>query len=163
MLHTIMTAAAWLLGIGGVAGLVAAVATLIYLGPAVAAAIVQPIFARFVACTKCVVLVVVVLTAIAAYWLGHHQAANECRDAELSAALRTKQFDADIANETAKEAQEASAESAARAATFEQKVKEYADALKSRPNDACLLTDDDFPDGVRKRARANHPNASSGK
>ncbi len=151
MLHSAMVWASWAIGIVGVTGLVAGIVALIWLGPVVVSAVIGPIFSRFSACTKCIAVVVGVLAFMGAYWAGHHQAANECRDAELSAALRNKQIDTDIAIETAKEAQAALAESSTRVAASEKKVNDYADALKARPNAACILTADDFADGVRKR------------
>jgi hypothetical protein len=146
MLHSVMVWASWAIGIVGIAGLAAGIAATIWLGPVVVNAIIGPIFSRFVACTKCVVSVVFVLSTIAAYWLGHHQAANECRDAELSAVLRNKLID--LTN-----AEKAKADETTRANTIEAESNDRHQSdlaeiakLKSRPP-TCAF--DDFDIGGR--------------
>lgn len=79
-----------------------------------------------------------------------HRIADETADAKsLRAQLAAKTIDLTAANDAAKQADEARNELAAQAIQDEQRIKDYADALKKRPNAACLLTPDDFTDGVR--------------
>jgi hypothetical protein len=66
MLHFILIALTWLVGVGGVGGAVAAVAATVYLGPAAAMALAS----RFFACTRCVVAVAVLVSVVGAYWVG---------------------------------------------------------------------------------------------
>lgn len=93
MLNYAFVALTWLIGLLGVGGAIAVIAASIFLGPTVVIGIVQPMLSRFMACTKCVVATVFVLATVGAYWIGHHAAAKECRDADLAAALRNAQLD----------------------------------------------------------------------
>lgn len=97
MLHNLFIGLSWLIGGLGVVGAGAFIAGLVFLGPVALRAIVAPIVEEFFACTKCVAAVVFVLATVGAYWVGHHEAENECRAADLAAALRNAQFDLDNA------------------------------------------------------------------
>jgi hypothetical protein len=160
MLHSVMVWASWAIGIVGVTGMVACIVAMIWLGPVVVNAIIGPIFSRFIACTRCVVAVVFVLTTIAAYWLGHHQAVNECRDAELSAALRNKQIDVE-------NAEKAKADETTRANTIEAESNDRHQSdlaeiakLKSRPP-TCAFDDNDVG-RVHDDSRSGRKNAPAG-
>jgi hypothetical protein len=144
-----MTFAAWAIGVLGVGGAIAAAAAAIILGPTVVIAIVRPIVTRFLACTQCVVATVFVLTTVSAYWLGHHQAAKECRADQLETQLRNEKFD------TA-QALKAQADEKRRADDIEREAKAqhdqdqaYIERLKAKP--ACALDDSDL-DAGRLRA-----------
>ncbi|MDB5610366.1 MAG: hypothetical protein JWP25_7266, partial [Bradyrhizobium sp.] len=93
MIHYVFVAATWLIGVVGVGGAVVTAVAVVYLGPATVMAIVRPIFAKFLACTKCVVAVVFVLSTTAAYWVGHHQAETQCRADELNSKLAAERAD----------------------------------------------------------------------
>lgn len=93
MLHYLMIGLTWLIGIFGIAGAVAVIAACIWLGPAVVGAIIGPLLSRFVACTKCILVVVFLLATIASYWLGHHEAVEKCRADGAAAVTRNKNID----------------------------------------------------------------------
>lgn len=72
MLHNIFIGATWLIGILGVTGAGAAVAAVVFLGPAAFVGIIRPILVTFIACTKCVALVVFVIATVGSYWVGRN-------------------------------------------------------------------------------------------
>ncbi|WP_438278064.1 hypothetical protein [Nitrobacter sp.] len=144
-LNSLMTLAAWAIGLLGVGGAIAAAAAAIILGPTVVIAIVQPILARILSCTRCVVAAVFVLAMVGFYWLGHHQAAKECRADQLEAQLRNEKFD------TA-QALKAQADEKQRADDIEREARAqhdqdqaYIERLKAKP--ACALDDSDLDAG----------------
>lgn len=68
--------------------------------------------------------------------------------------LAAARIDLTAAQTAAARADQARNELAARAITDEQRIADYAEALKQRPNGACLLTPDDFtPGGAARRLR----------
>lgn len=153
MIHVGMVALSWALGAFGVAGTVAVIVAVVYLGPATVLAIVQPLLSRFIACMTCVVVVACTLAIVAAYWLGHHQAAVECRAADLAAELRNREID--LAN-----ASRARSDETARANTLEKDADDqhHQDldaiaALKARKH-GCPFDDIDAGGGVQPRAGA---------
>ncbi|MGD9766599.1 MAG: hypothetical protein AB7U62_03065 [Pseudolabrys sp.] len=75
---------------------------------------------------------------------GYNRAMRKCDAAALREQLKAKDADLKAANKTAAAAAAAAAESDARARESEERVNDYAEQLKSRPNGACALTDDDL-------------------
>ncbi|MBN9007228.1 MAG: hypothetical protein J0H40_17660 [Rhizobiales bacterium] len=162
-LHSLMTLAAWAIGILGVGGAVAVVVAAVFFGPTVVIGIIQPILTSFLACTRCVVATVFVVATIGAYWLGHHDAAKECRADELAAQLRNERLDAQAARD-------AKDDEARRADDIEKQAREQHDAdqayiqqLKSSPG--CALGDGDLggaAGGVQQRPRSGrtHPSGA---
>lgn len=169
MLNYVFVAATWLIGAIGVGGAIAAVVACVVLGPATVIAIVEPIFARFIACTPCVVFVVFVLSTTGAYWVGHHQMASECHEDEVAAALQSK---IDAANEDRDAARAAAADASLKLAAIQkqseddkERTDQYVHELENRPaakpddKNPCGLTDDDLrgmratgPHATRKRS-----------
>ncbi|MCK1322163.1 hypothetical protein IVA94_14930 [Bradyrhizobium sp. 156] len=146
MIHTFIVVATWLVGAFGVVGAVVAIAATVYLGPAATQAILAPLFKRFVGCTRCVVVAVILLVALTSYWLGHHQAAAECRADELNSRIAAQQADLDAANK-------AKADENARANKVEsdandQHQKDTDFIARLRANPACGF-DPDAGNGVR--------------
>jgi hypothetical protein len=142
VIHYIFIGLTWALATFGVVGAIAAIAATVYLGPATVLAIIEPLFAKFVACTKCVVAVVFVLATVGAYWVGHHQAEKECSADEKNSELAAQRQDTI-------NAQQAAADEANRAIDIEvtaddQHKKDLADiaALKTRPP-TCAFDDID--------------------
>lgn len=146
-----MSATMWILSVVGVLGVAGTIAACV-LVPAVAIPIVQSITSAILKCKPCLIALALLASLFVGALYGAHVEKAKCRAAALAAELRNKTADLDIAKEAAKEADAARSESADRAVQSEKKVQEYAEALKSRPNAHCTLTDDDFPDGVRKRS-----------
>lgn len=72
MIHNLFIGATWLIGILGVAGTAAAVAAVVFLGPAAFIGIVQPILVKFITCMKCVAVTVFVLATVGSYWVGRY-------------------------------------------------------------------------------------------
>jgi hypothetical protein len=70
MLHNIFIGLTWLIATLGIGGAAAAVVAAVFLGPAGAIAIVEPILARFLACTFCVIATTFVIATVFAYWVG---------------------------------------------------------------------------------------------
>lgn len=142
MLHTIFITATWLIGLFGVGGAVAAVAGLVFLGPAAVTAIVEPLLAKFIACTWCIVAVVFVLSTTGAYWVGHHEEEKACRAADLAAELRNAQIDRD--NAVKAQADESQRADTITETSNAQHQKDLADidALSKRPA-TCAFDDTD--------------------
>lgn len=84
MLHFVLTAASWLIGVVGVGGAIGAIAATVTIGPAATFAIVGPIVSRFLACAKCVAVVVFVLSTVGSYWVGRHGEYHRGYDAAVS-------------------------------------------------------------------------------
>jgi hypothetical protein len=142
MINQAFVVATWLIGVLGVGGAIAAVVAIVFLGPAAVIAIVEPIFARFIACRACIVVVVFVLATTGAYWVGHHQAAQECREADLAAELRNREIDLTIASTARSDETERANKIEANAS--EQHAKDLQDIadLKKRPP-TCIFDDTD--------------------
>jgi hypothetical protein len=142
MLHYFFIGATWLIGTLGVAGAAATIAGLVFLGPAAVAAIVQPIFAKFIACTTCVVLTAALLSTVGAYWVGHHQAEVQCRAADLAAELRNREIDLENASKArSDETERANKIEGDSSDQHAKDLKEIAD-LKTRPA-TCIFDDTD--------------------
>lgn len=157
MLHHIFIWATWALAALGVGGAAALIVAMVTLGPAVVQAWLIPAVTRFLRCAWCVASVVFVLATTGAYWVGHHQAATECKAEQLAAALRNQEFDL-------AEAEAAKRDAETRAKKIEDKASERATAdadyikkLESKP--ACALDDNDVGAGSvpNDRPRARFP------
>lgn len=143
MLHTFFTALSWALGSFGVAGTVALIAAVIFLGPAATLAIVEPVLAKFFACTKCVALAAAVIATVGAYWVGIVQERDVCREE-----IRASREAAEAADTDA--SRHAQADAALRTASIQQSADEQhrrdldeIEALKARPSPACTFDDGD--------------------
>lgn len=138
----------WIISAVASLGIVGTIVACI-LVPAVAIPIVQSVVRYIIGCKPCLAAMAIFVAAFGGYLYGGHVERAACRASELSAKLEAQRLDLQAAKEAAEQAAMARDESAARAAESEQKVAEYAEALKRRPaNAACTLVPDDF-DGVR--------------
>jgi apolipoprotein N-acyltransferase len=138
----------WLLSIVGVAGVVA----LFVFFPVAAAAFFSSTIGRIV-----IVVALVFLAFLGGRQTGTNAAMRKCEAAALRLKLQAAERDKKAAETAARDTEQALGESRERLKATEEKVDEYADALKKRPDAACLLTDDDIrwlrgPDD-RKRTR----------
>lgn len=152
-MHYVFVTATWLLGTLGVAGAAAAIAGCIFLGPVAVQTIVAPIISKFISCTKCVAVAVLILSAVGSFWIGHHSAVVDCRDEKANSIIAAQRRDITIA-------QQAAADEANRAIAIETEAKDQhekdvatIEGLKSRPNAACAFDDGDFG-GVRPIVRS---------
>lgn len=142
MLHYVFVGATWLIGLLGVGGAVAAIAGAVFLGPTAVVAIIQPLAVKFIKCTACVVVVVFVLSTVGAYWVGHHQMAIECRNADLAAELRNREIDLENASKArSDETERANKIEGDSSEQHTKDLKEIAD-LKKRPP-TCAFDDVD--------------------
>jgi hypothetical protein len=138
----------WIVTIASSLGVIGAIAACI-LVPAVAIPILQSIVSAILKCKPCLIALAIFASLFVGALYGSHVATAKCKAGQLAAQLHNKQIDLDVASETAKEADMARSESADRAVQSEKKVAEYAKALKDRPNSACILGVDDFPERLR--------------
>jgi hypothetical protein len=141
MIHYLFLGATWLVGVAGIGGALAIAAGCIFLGPAAVQAIVQPLLVRFLACRACELALATLLALLAAYWIGHHTAAAECKADALAQELAIKQADVDNANKAKDDAINRSAQIESKASGQHDKDLEYISALKKRP--ACALDSGD--------------------
>lgn len=149
MLHYVFVAFTWLAGFLGVGGAVAFAAACLYLGPAAVMAFVGPLISRFLACAKCVAICAAVLATLAAYWVGHHQAAAECRADELNSRIAAQEADVAAATKAKHdETQRANKIESDANAQRNRDLKEI-DKLKRRRKAGCLFDDDDAGTGSR--------------
>jgi hypothetical protein len=122
--------------------------------PAIAIPVLQSVTSAILKCKPCMIALAILTALFVGALYGSHVATAKCKAGQLAAELRNKQIDLDVASETAKEADTARSESADRAVQSEKKVAEYAKALKDRPNSACILGVDDFPERLRVAPRS---------
>lgn len=141
MINTVFVVLTWLIGLAATVGPMAVIAGLIFF-PAIVVPLISRLAKAFFDCTPCIIATAVVLACVGSYWVGHLDAASDCRAEQLQAELRNKQFDLD-------KARQAATDEAARAITIEEtanaRQKEDADyiaKLQSRP--ACTLDDGDL-------------------
>lgn len=145
MINTVFVVLTWLIGIVATVGPVAAIIGIIAF-PAIVVPLISKITKALLGCIPCMIALAVVLACVGSYWVGHIDAASDCRDEQLQAELRNKQIDLD-------NAKKAKADEAARADTIEvtadeqrKKDAEYISRLEARPS--CLLDESDIG-GVR--------------
>lgn len=131
----------WIVGIVATLGVSGAIAAVIFF-PAVAIPIVQSVVTWLMKCKPCLYALAVAGLMAASWWHGHHKAVLACREAELEAVIRNREFDLEKekqskadAEQRVKEIEESSNERAKTDA-------EYIEKLKAKP--ACLLDDDDI-------------------
>lgn len=159
MINTAFVVLTWLIGIVATVGPVAAIIGIIAF-PAIAVPLISRVAKAFLECVPCMIATAVVLACLGSYWVGHHDAASDCRDEQLQAELRNKQFDLD-------KAKQAAADEATRATTIEEKANarqkddaDYIARLEGRP--ACALDDNDLGlSNDKSRARPKRPAAGA--
>lgn len=84
-------------------------------------------------------------------WFGGARWTDESAEVKaLQNQLAAKSIDLKAASSSAIMAADARNELAAKAASDEKRISDYAEALKARPNAACILTPDDFDRRVRE-------------
>lgn len=101
-------------------------------------------------------LVVILSAALLCFLIGFRVSDDRAEAKSLRLQLQAKEMDVEAANDAAKKADEARAELAEQAKQDQERIADYAEKLKSRPNSACTLAPDDFPgllrdDGKRSR------------
>jgi hypothetical protein len=111
-----------------------------------------PVIGQYVPVAR---LVVILSAALLCFLVGFRASDERAEAKSLRLQLEAKQTDIDAANDAAKKADAARAELAEQAKADQERIADYAEQLKKRPNGACTLGPDDF-DGMRddgKRAR----------
>lgn len=98
-------------------------------------------------------LVVLLSAALLCFLFGFRVSDGRAEAKSLRLQLAAKSIDLTAANAAAQQSDTARQELAAQAISDEVRIANYAAELKKRPNAACTLTDDDFPDRVRKPSR----------
>lgn len=96
-------------------------------------------------------LVVILTAALLCFLIGFRVADERAETAALRNKVAAQAIDLEAADEAAKESDKAKAELAEQAKADQERIADYAEQLKSRPNGACTLTPDDFPGGLRTR------------
>lgn len=154
-MHNVFMWATWAVAAFGVGGTVALVVALLTLGPAVVQAWLVPSLVRFLRCSACVAAVVFVLATVGAYWVGHHQAASECKAGELAASLRNQEFDLAEAQNAKAEAEKRAKEIEKSSAERATQDAEYIKSLEAKP--ACALDDGDIGGVPDHKSRPHFP------
>lgn len=141
MINTVFVVLTWLIGLAATVGPVAVIAGLIFF-PAIVVPLISRLARAFFDCVPCIIAAAVVLACVGSYWVGHLDAASDCRAEQLQAELRNKQFDLD-------KAKQAATDEAARATTIEANANAkhsedaaYIATLEARP--ACALDESDL-------------------
>lgn len=100
-------------------------------------------------------LVVIITAALLCFLVGFRLSDEREEARSLRLKLYAQSVDLEAAEDAAKQSDAARAELAKQAQDDQERIADYADQLKKRPNSACTLGPDDLPDGVpdRKRAR----------
>ncbi len=151
----------WLLGLVATFGPVAVILGLIF-APAVAVPLISSIATRFLACTRCIFVAVAVLMCVGSYWVGHWDAAADCRAGELEAKLRNARIDAENAERS--KLDETNRANQIEAQSNDQRAKDaaYIKTLENRP--ACNLDDSDLGrlPNHKPRPRFTKPAAGAG-
>lgn len=154
---TILT---WILGLAATFGPVAVILGVIFV-PAIAIPLISSIASRFLGCTRCIVAAVAIVACVGAYWLGHADAAADCRAGELEAQLRNARID----TENAKKAKD---DETKRVTTIEEssdaRAKRDADYIKTLENRPGCALDCGDADGLcndKSRSRGKKPAAGA--
>lgn len=155
MINGVFVILTWLLAAVAAVGPVAVILGLIFV-PAVAVPLISSLASRLFACARCIVAIVAVLMCIGSYWVGHWDAAADCRAGELQAQLRNARVDAENAKKSADD--ETNRANTIEASANDQHAKDldYIKSLEGRP--ACALDDDDLgrvPDNRPRTGRTN--------
>jgi hypothetical protein len=146
MINTAFVVLTWLLGLAATLGPVAVIAAVIFV-PAVAVPLISSIAKSFLECLWCIVTVVAVLMCVGSYWVGHWDAAADCRAGELEAKLRNARIDAENAKKSADDEFQRASEIETTAKARQKDDHDYITHLEARPS--CNLDDGDLPGRVR--------------
>ncbi len=160
MINTAFVVLTWLLGLAATLGPASVILALIFV-PAVAVPLISSVAKRFFECLWCVVVLVAVLMCVGSYWVGHWDAAADCRAGEMAAQLRNARIDAENAKKSADDEFERANQIEAQSNDQRSKDAAYIKTLESRP--ACNLDDSDLggmPDN-RPRSRSTKPAAGA--
>lgn len=104
-----------------------------------------PIIGQYVATAR---LVAALSACLLFFLIGFRISDDRAEAKSLRLKLAATQIDLGAANDAARKADEARAELAQQAEQDQQRISDYAEQLKKRPNGACTLGPDDF-DGLR--------------
>lgn len=148
-----MSTSMWVITAISTLGIVGTIAACI-LVPAVAIPILQSVVRFILGCKFCMAVLAAVALLFAGALYGAHVEKAKCRAQALAAELAAKNIDLKAAKEAEAAANKANAELADQANADRERIADYAEQLKKRPNAACTLTPDDFPDRVRHRSRS---------
>lgn len=94
-------------------------------------------------------LVVILTAALLCFLVGFRVSDERAEAKSLRLQLEAKDTDITAANDAAQKADAARAELAEQAKADQERIADYAEQLKKRPNGACTLGPDDFSDRVR--------------
>jgi hypothetical protein len=131
----------WIVAVVSTCGIAGTIAAAIAF-PAVVIPILENFVSWFLKCKPCIYAMAIVAACFASWWFGHHQAVLQCREAELAAELRNKQFDLEREQQGKADAERRAKEIEDSANERAQKDADYIAKLKDKP--ACLLDDDDI-------------------
>jgi hypothetical protein len=160
MINTAFVVLTWLVGLAATFGPVAVILGLIFV-PAVAVPLISSIAKRVLDCLWCIVAVVAVLMCVGSYWVGHWDAAADCRAGELEAKLRNARIDAEVAKKSADDEFQRASQIEATAEARQKDDHDYIAHLEARPS--CNLDDSDLPGGVRNdKPRAGRAKPAAG-
>lgn len=134
-MHAIVVTLTALVGVFGVGGAIALAIAVIYLGPQAVLMLAQPLLKRFLSCRPCVAVTAALLGALAAYWLGHHQAVVECRAEGLNSRIAAQQADLEAARKARED--EANRANSIEVNANEQHAKDLEFIARLQQNPAC--------------------------
>lgn len=95
-------------------------------------------------------LAVILSAALLCFLVGFRVSDARAEAKALRLQLAAKQIDLDAAQNAAAESDKARNELAEQAKRDQERIDDYAEQLKKRPNGACILDPADFPDGVQQ-------------
>ena len=110
----------------------------------------SPVLGQYVPVAR---LVVILVAALICFLLGFRVSDQRAEAAALRAKLEAAHIDLDAADQAAKQADKARAKLAEQAQADQERIADYAEQLKKRPNGACTLGPDDFGGGDTRRLR----------
>ncbi len=132
----------WMLGIDGLILAAALIVGYIPLGKY------MPVIGPYVPVAK---LISFLMAALICFLIGFRISDEREEAKSLKIQLAAKQVDLEAANDAAEQAQMARDELAKQAQSDQERIADYAEQLKKRPNGACTLSPDDFSSGVPNR------------
>lgn len=109
-----------------------------------------PVIGQYVPAAR---LVVIIAAALLCFLVGFRLSDEREEAKSLRLQIQAKETDLKAAQNAAQQADAARAELAKQAQDDQERIADYAEQLKKRPNGACTLGPDDF-DGVRNRPRS---------
>jgi len=109
-----------------------------------------PVIGQYVAAAR---LVLILVAALICFLLGFRVSDQRAEAAALRARLEAAHVDLEAADQAAKQADKARAELAEQAQADQERIADYAEQLKKRPNGACTLGPDDFGGDNARRLR----------